>query len=210
MPRFTPPPPPAFGEDLPGDAGCQTTLDFLARRRSTSVKLMGGAGPDPATLDALLRVAMRAPDHRRLFPWRFIVIEGDARKAFGDALGAIYAKAHPDAGADAVAQEAAAPLRAPVIVVLVSSVDPQHKTPTWEQKLSAGAVGLNLLLAANAAGYAANWLTEWPAYSAEVRTLLALGAQERIAGFFYLGDPAETVKERARPEPADKIARWRP
>ncbi|MEM9169966.1 MAG: nitroreductase family protein, partial [Pseudomonadota bacterium] len=152
---------PDLGEDLPAAWPSQETLAFLARRRSTTARLLAGPGPDAEALSLMLRIAARAPDHRRVTPFRFIVYEGAARTRAGEALAAAFRTMEPGAADDRVAQERARFERAPVVVAVVSKVDPNHKTPEWEQILTAGAVCQNLLLAALASGFAAQWLTEW-------------------------------------------------
>ena len=199
---------PSFGEDLPGDQRSDAVLAFLSRRRSTSLKLMSDDGPDAQTLDQILALAMRAPDHRRVFPWRFIVFEGDQRRAFGETLAQLYAGDYPEATPEDLDKQRGRLLRSHTVVALIASIDPEHKTPVWEQELSVGAVAMNLLIAATAAGFGANWLTEWPSDHAGVAQALELGEHEAIRGFFYLGGPAETIKERARPDAAAKISRW--
>mgnify|MGYP006276020247 FL=1 len=181
---------------------------MMALRRSGGKQAMGPPGPDPAELDELLRVAARVPDHRRVEPWRFIVLEGEAREGFGARLAEIYAAANPGSSDSDIAEARALPLRAPVVVAVVSSPDPNHKTPVWEQELSAGALCQNLLLAANAAGWAGVWLTEWIAYDGQVAAELGLTTHERIAGFIYLGTPLADPPERPRPDMDARVTRW--
>ncbi len=181
---------------------------LLALRKSANKHAIAEPGPPPAEVDELLQVAMRVPDHRRLAPWRFIVFEGSARAAFGKALADIAGRRITGAEARDVIEAAGLMLRAPVVVAIVSSPDVAHRTPVWEQELSAGAVCQNLLVAANAAGWAATWLTEWPAYDPDAARALGLAANERIAGFVYIGTACELPQERLRPAPSALISRW--
>jgi nitroreductase len=181
---------------------------LLALRRSASKHHIAAPGPSPGDLDELLQIAARVPDHRRLSPWRFIVFEGDARVAFGKALAHIHDANTPDAESRDVLEAAGLLLRAPVVVAVISSPDATHKTPVWEQELSAGAVCYNLLLAANASGWAGAWLTEWIAFDADVATLLGLADTERVAGFIYLGTATLPSPERARADMTGKVTRW--
>jgi nitroreductase len=181
---------------------------LLALRRSTSVKLLGPPGPDPQTLEAILAIAARAPDHGKLFPFRFIIFEGEARARAGVILGEAFASANPQAGATELEVERGRFLRAPVVIGLVSRVIRDHKTPEWEQVLCAGAVGLNLLLAANALGFAGCWVTEWYAYDDRVRSAFGLKDGERFAGFHYFGTATEPPRERQRPVMSDLISRF--
>ena len=98
--------------------------------------------------------------------------------------------------------------RAPVVVAVVSRVVPGHKVPEWEQILSSGAVCLNLLNAATALGFAAQWLTEWPAYNDDVKQALGLETGDRIAGFVYFGTAKEKPEERFRPAVEAVVSEW--
>lgn len=201
--------PPSVGSPMLAVRPSAEARQLLALRKSANKHSIGVPGPNASELDELLGVAMRVPDHRRIAPWRFVVIEGSARKAFGQKLADIAGKRSPDAEARDVLEAAGLMLRAPVVVVVISSPELTHRTPVWEQELSAGAVCQTLLLAANAAGWAATWLTEWPAYDADVANALHLSANERIAGFIYLGTARERPQERVRPVASERISRWR-
>lgn len=204
------PPAPANSRPLAPARPSADARALLALRRSASKHHLAAPGPSPEDVDELLRVAARVPDHRRLEPWRFIVFEGEARTRFGKAIAEIYDRKTPDAEAQDILTEAARLERAPVVIAVISSPDTAHKTPVWEQELSAGAVCQNLLLAANAAGWAGVWLTEWIAFDDDVSAMMALGPDERIAGFIYLGTASLPSPERARPDMAAKISRWKP
>ena len=190
--------PPAFGDAMPVRPPCREGVDLLATRRSASALTLTEPGPTPAELDRLLALAARTPDHGKLFPWRFIVIEGAAKDALVAELEVIAA-----ARADAPKAIAGlAKMKNPPVAVAVVSRVTEGKIPEWEQVLSAGAVCMNLLLAAAATGFGANWITGWYAYDAEALALLGLQDGERIAGFVHLGAPSETPLERARPDVA--------
>lgn len=195
---------PAPGEELPACFPSEDTLRLLAHRRSTTAALLTEPGPSPEHLDDLLRLAARVPDHRQVVPFRFLVFEGKARKALGEIFAAA-ALARED-GSPGKAREL--PLRAPVVVIVVSSVNRDHKTPEWEQVMTAGAVCQNLLLAASASGYAGQWLTQWVAFDETVKERLSLADHERISGMIYLGTATEGPKERGRPEMSEIISRW--
>ena len=181
---------------------------LIALRRSTSKRGLIEPGPNQTALDELLTVAARVPDHRRLAPWRFLVFEGPARAAFNERAVEIQKQENPEATETMLADTAGYFTRAPVVVAVISSPDITHKTPVWEQELSCGAVCHNLLLTANASGWAGCWLTEWIAFSDGINTLLGLTEHERIAGFIYLGTAKENPQERLRPEISTKIERW--
>jgi nitroreductase len=175
-------------------------LRHLATRRSTSAADLASPGPSRASLQAMLTIAARVPDHKKLAPWRFIVIEGAARDRFGAVLARVCASREPEASAIRHETERARFLRAPTIVAVVSSPISHPAAPEWEQVLSAGAVCLNLLHAAAAYGFGAQWLTEWYGYDAQVAAAFGLAPHERIAGFVYIGTPRQRAAERERPD----------
>ena len=181
--------------------------DLLLSRRSGSAKAMTGPGPDAEELRTILRAAARVPDHGKLFPWRFIVFEREARARMG-ALLVECLKETETATPERAALEAGRFLRAPVVVGVVSRVRAGIPIPEWEQQLSAGAVCQTMLIAAHALGFVANWLTEWCAYHPLVQERLGLKPGERIAGFIYIGKSAVPLEERARPDMEKIVTRF--
>ena len=181
---------------------------MLALRKSANKLVLGEPGPQREELDELLGVAARVPDHRKLGPWRFVVLEGDARAAFGSELAAILsARKTPE---PQIEEARKSMLWAPVVVVVISSPVDDGRTPVWEQELSAGAVCYNLLLAANASGWAGVWLTEWAAYDKDAGVLLDLRDKERVAGFVHIGTARAATPERVRADVSERIKRWTP
>lgn len=199
---------PAFGDTLPAAHPGAGALPLLLQRRSASAADLGGPGPDARELELILRAATRVPDHGKLAPWRFILFEGAARTAFGARLAALFSADNPQAEDALLAFERARFERAPLVIAVVSRVTPGHKIPVWEQELSAGAVCFAMLLAANALGFAGQWLTEWYAYDTRVAAELGLGAGERVAGFVYIGRAARDPLERVRPDRAALVTRY--
>lgn len=186
------------------------TIDLLLSRRSVKPMTMTTPGPDAAELETLLKAGARVPDHGKLVPWRFILFRDDARAAFGEVLKARYAEIDPSANEDRLALETGRFMRAPLVIAVVSGHVPNPKAPEWEQRLSAGAVCQNILVAATALGYGANWLTEWCAFDDGIAAALGLVENERVAGFIYLGTPTLPNEDRPRPD-LNKITRdWSP
>jgi nitroreductase len=180
-------------------------LKLLTTRRSFKPIELAGPAPSAAELDTLLTVASRVPDHGKLTPWRFIVFEGDARAAAGDAIAAAFRAKYPYAKPEHVEAERERLKRAPLVVAVVSRAAPHVKIPEWEQVLSAGAAAMNLVLATHALGYGASWITEWYAYDRGVLDALGLAPHERIAGFIHIGRPPGVPEDRPRP-PLSEIA----
>ena len=184
-------------------------LDFLLMRRSVKPVAMSAPGPTPSELEQLLTAAARVPDHKKLVPWRFIVFEGEARARFGDALAtACAAEEKEPPSAMRLETERKRFLDAPLVVGVVSRVTAHPGAPEWEQILSAGAACFNLCLAANALGYASNWLSGWYAYSPGISAHLGLAGNERIAGFIYVGTARERPEDRERPALANIVTRY--
>ena len=184
-------------------------LELLLTRRSVKAGMLGEPGPGPEQLKTILTAAARVPDHKKLEPWRFIVFEGEAQAAFGEALAAACAAEEKEPPSAArLETERTRLLRAPCVVALVSRVTPNPAAPEWEQVLSCGAVGMNLCLAANALGFATCWLTEWYAYSPAVKRALRLADNERVAGFIYIGTARERQDDRERPDLSKIATRW--
>lgn len=183
---------------------------LIAQRRSTPIKMMHQTAPGPEgdILENILAAAMRVPDHRKIEPWRMIVFAGDARARFGDLIAERFKTLNPDATDVEVEEERNRLLRGPVCVTIVSSPDHNHKTPVWEQELSAGALCLNLLYAAHAAGFAGSWISEWWAFDQELDIAMGLKPGERVAGHIFLGQAISDLVERPRPTPENKVTYW--
>jgi len=184
------------------------TIELLLKRRSVVAANLKDPGPSAEQLKTLLRIAARVPDHGKLAPWRFIVFQGEARADFGRVLADITRRNLPETTEERVELEAARFMRAPVIIAVISSSELHPKIPQWEQVLSAGAVCQNLLVAASAMGYAAQWITEWYAYDDAIRAPLKLAEHEKIAGFIYIGSSDEIPEDRRRPVLDELITHW--
>lgn len=183
-------------------------IDLLATRRSVPANALAEPAPTRDELDRMLTVAARVPDHGKLAPWRFVVIEGEARAPLGRELAGIMKAVDPDAPQARIDQQANAFSQSAIVVAVVSCAAPHVKIPEWEQTLSAGAVCMNLVLAANALGYGAQWLTGWAAYEKRALEALGLKGGERLAGFIHIGKPTERLPDRPRPALDDIVTRW--
>ncbi|MBC8037589.1 MAG: nitroreductase [Rhizobiales bacterium] len=181
---------------------------LLGSRRSASPKAMGEPGPTPGQLMEILSAAVRVPDHGKLTPWRFILFEAEARAKFGDAMKARWRELHPEHGEESFNFQRGMFLRAPVVIAVISTAAPHPKIPEWEQALSAGAVCQTMLMAAAALGVGCAWNTDWMAYDAGMAKVMGLKAQEKVAGFIYLGTPTAPLEDRPRPDPMVLLTRW--
>ncbi len=187
-----------------------SALSLLQTRRSCRPRDLAAPGPNPAELRQILAIAARIPDHGKLSPWRFVHVPQSARGELQALLERAYRADNPEPGRlelDAIERFAR---QAPELIVLVSAPAESTKIPLWEQQLSCGAAGMNLLNAVHALGYAAGWVTGWATYSAEVRRAFASGAEDRIAGFIFIGTAAVELEERVRPDLDRIVIEWPP
>lgn len=178
-------------------------IEFLEHRRSIPALQLAAPGPDDAAIARLLAVAARVPDHGKLTPWRFLIIEGQAKTAFETKLADIAERRRDTAKCIAGLKKLARP---PLCIAVISQVK-EAPIPEWEQVLSAGAVCMNLLTASLVMGFGANWLTGWYAYDKEAVRLLGLVPGERVAGMVMIGTPVSKQDDRARPDLADLVTR---
>jgi len=181
-------------------------LALLAARRSTPSRLLGEPGPGPDELARILTAAVRVPDHGKLAPWRFLRIAGDSRHRLGELLVARALERDPATPEALLAKDRARFSHAPVVVAVIACPQFGHKVPEIEQLLSGGALCLSLLQAAQALGYAGQWLTGWAAYDPVILARLGLAEHERLLGFVHIGTAREPVPERERPDPLSRLS----
>ncbi len=180
----------------------QDVLAFLRTRRSVVAADIIAPGPDERQLSHIMEAAVRVPDHGKLTPWRFIILQDDAKAAYAALLRRLWLADNPSAAQDAPVPEADFAVRAPLVITVVSSPREHPKIPVQEQLLSAGAVCMALVNAALACGFAAQWRTGWPATDERVLHKLGLAAHESIAGFVFIGSrrpDAPPLTDRRRP-----------
>ena len=186
-----------------------SALTLLETRRSGRPRELVAPGPSASELDHILTVAMRTPDHGKISPWRFVIVDLGQRQQLADLLARALPECYDEPTSAHYAKALEFAHQAPVMVALISSPVQGHKIPVWEQELSCGAVAMNLLHAANALGFSGGWITGWQAYSPRV-TKAFCNEGERIAGFIFLGTPANPLEERPRPQLSDHVSRWQP
>lgn len=191
------------------DANVTAGLMFLNGRRSVPARQLEAPAPEGAVLERMLAAAVRVPDHGKRVPWRFVRIAGAAREALGEALVARALERDPDAGA-ATLEKDRNRFHAPLAIAVVARLGPDEKIPEAERFASACCVCFALLMAAQAEGFGAQWLTGWPAYDEAILRLLGLDADERIAGFIHVGTPKLEAPERERPDPLALLTDWSP
>jgi nitroreductase len=183
-------------------------LTFLKTRKSASAKAMGGPGPDPAQLQDILSIAVRVPDHGKLNPWRFVVFDGEARSGVGELFATRFAALHPDYPPESVTFQRSLFMRAPVVVAVVSTAAEHMKIPVWEQLMSSAAVCFNLVLAAQAHGFDAQWQSDWVAYDEGAKAAMQIKPDERVSGLIYIGTTLLPLEDRPRPDAKSLTTHW--
>ena len=184
-------------------------LDTLQSRHSFPASQLAEPAPNEQQLNDILHCAMTAPDHGKLCPWRFIIIRGSARNALADVFVKAAKSRDPDISEQKLERISEKPLRSPLIVVIVTTLTPDHpKAPEIEQTLSAGAAVQLMQLGATATGFGSIWLSGANAYDDDVKQALGIEAKDQITGFLYIGTPPETQPSRRRPKLADHVSEW--
>ncbi|TDR23366.1 nitroreductase family protein [Marinicella litoralis] len=184
----------------------KSVTQFMLNRRSVLIKNMVEPGPNAQELETILTIATRVPDHRKLEPWRLLVLQGDARRAFGEKLAEVKAQKEAVMGIQ-VEIEKDCFMRAPLVIVVVASPI-EHKTPEVEQILSAGAVCQNINIAAGSLGYASQWVTGWSCLDKNAQQAMGLGEKEFVAGYLYIGSCADEPLDRQRPDLDEVVMHW--
>lgn len=182
--------------------------DYLLTRRSVTAPFLAEPGPDADTLNEMLTIASRVPDHGKLAPWRFVIIAGEARARAGEKLAGIIKSREPDADEARLETERNQFLPAPLTVGVLSTAAPHVKIPEFEQLLAAGNAAFNLIHAANAHGFGAHWVTRWYTFDAEAAAMLGAKEGERFVGFIHIGTPTTRLEDRDRPDVAAKTTYW--
>jgi nitroreductase len=184
-------------------------LQLLETRRSGKPRELAGPGPNAAEMERILTIAARVPDHGKLTPWRFVLVGDDQREALAQLLSRALSEEDAAATAAHHAAEEEFARFAGQLVILISAPVEIHKIPVWEQQLSCGTVGMNLLTAAHALGFVAGWVTGWRAYSPTVNAAFCAPG-ERIAGFVFIGHAGRELEDRPRPALGTVARTWQP
>ena len=183
-------------------------LDLLTSRRSVLAAQLVEPGPGEDELERMLAIAVRVPDHGRITPWRLQVLGKRAQAELGEIFVDEFARMNPDAGPERLQLERIRPRRSPVLVLVSSRIVPDREgVPPVEQMLSCGNVCFNLLHAATALGYGAQWVTNWPAYNDRIKGILGIPDGDHLIGFIHIGTPRNTPMERQRPVLGDVVSR---
>ncbi len=188
------------------------TVNLLLTRRSVLAKDLGEPGPNDQQLQTILRAGLRIPDHGRAEPWRIQVLDASAQLELGEFSATLFRSENPKAKDVLIEFERERPQRSPVLLIVSFHPNKQKlaKIPEVEQLLSTGAVCQNILVATQALGYNAQWVTDWPAYHPEIRRFLGHDEETQIVGFIHIGTAAKPPKERPRPDLDSIVSEWKP
>lgn len=183
-----------------------TPMDMLLSRASTD--RLKEPAPSPAQLTEILATAMRAPDHGRLQPWRYVVIEGEDRPQLAERIVASMARVEPDAPAAKIEKRRSRFATMPMIIALGMHLHPEHKIPLWEQEMCVAAGTMNILNALHATGFGGVWVSGALVDDPVLATELGLAAPAKLAGFLFVGTPEGVPHTPKRADPALFTARW--
>ena len=187
----------------------QPIIEALMRRQSTKATTLVEPAPDDAALAPVFAAAVRAPDHGAIRPYRFRIIRGAARNELGRVFAEGLKRRKPDATAEDMEALAAKPLRSPLIIAVMAKIMPNHpKVPPIEQVITAGMAAQNMLLALEALGYGAVFLSGAPTSDPHVKHAFGLDEQDALLGFIYIGTPSEERREKKRPDASAFVATW--
>ncbi len=185
-------------------------ITFLQQRYSTAAKHLVEPAPNSAELEQILQAAVAAPDHGGLHPWQFLIIEGETRQKLGGLMAHCYQQRHPQASNDQVERQRAKPLRSPLIITVVAKIQENPSVDKLEQILSAGAACQQILLAAQALGYGAIWLSGESIFDWNINDGLGLSFDDQIVGFLYLGTEKQPIEQPKRPSASHFSQIWNP
>jgi nitroreductase len=183
-------------------------IETIIGRRTVPQMKMSGPGPDEAALRTILEAGLAAPDHGKLRPWRIHVVRGEARERLGELFVRGLLADDPSASAAEIEKQRTAPLRAPVILIVVARLDPAAKIPVVEQTASAACAAYGMLLAAHALGFAGKWSTGKNAYQETIRRGLGVGPDDQVMGFLYVGSYGMEQAASPRPKLAEIVREW--
>jgi len=183
-------------------------IDLLLHRYSTPAKHQDEPAPHGEHLDLILQAAMSAPDHGNMQPWRFLLVRGAALARLGDLFAESFKRRNPNASAELIERERSKPTRSPLLILLISTPQPNPKVPEWEQMMSLGAAAEHMQLMAQALGYGSVWLSGERCQDRWLLEQLGLSASEKLYGYLAMGTPSEDCTGKARKNPWELTQDW--
>lgn len=184
-------------------------LSFLYQQISIPAKELIEPAPSDDELKDILSAAMSVPDHGGLTPYRFLIIEGDARLELSKVFEQATRQRNPDVDDAVVLKQKNKPLRSPLIIIVVSQITDNPKIPKIEQILSAGCAAQHIQLACSSLGYGSIWLTGDNCYDMSVYEALGLDVDEQLIGFIYVGTPENDSSHKNRKSAEPITDHWK-
>ncbi|MBT5662341.1 MAG: nitroreductase [Alphaproteobacteria bacterium] len=182
------------------------TIETLLTRKSSP--RLSEPSPSKDELEIIFQTALRAPDHASLKPWKFIKVSGEGRKKLADASLSALKKIDAKKASENEEKILNAPFRAPLIIIVVSSVKDHHIVPEIEQILSAGAAAQNMLIAAHSMGYSGIWRTGLISFNKEVSKSFNLNDNDIVIGYLYIGTPEKEMTLPLKSNTNDFVINW--
>ena len=186
-----------------------TELSFITQHFSVPAKNLIEPAPSPDQLELILQAAMSAPDHGHIQPFRFLIIEGDARMELASVFETATRNRNPNVDEATVTKQKEKPLRSPMIIVVIACIQDIAKIPDIEQILCAGAAAQHIQLACSSMGFGSIWLTGDNNYDILVHQALGLDIKERIIGFLYVGTPDGSLAPKTRHSASEITQYWK-
>jgi nitroreductase len=183
----------------------QSAIELLMSRQSRWP--LTEPAPSAAELNQVIDLALRAPDHGQLQPWRFVLVRGDARQALGEVFVQAAKARDPQGDAERFRHKAMA---APLLIAMGAHLRPGHKVPQSEQLLAVGAAAMNMLNGLHLLGYGGFWATGLNSHDERVKKALGFAATDELIGFLYVGTPKEAAQPVERPARHRFVREWAP
>jgi nitroreductase len=165
-------------------------------------------GPDDGELSVIFDVALRAPDHGRLRPWRFVLVRDAARETLGQVLVDAASAREPNEPPETYEHRRQRATAAPVVIAIGAAIASESHIPEVEQLLSVGAATMNMLNAIHALGYGGFWATGPDAYDSTLQQALGFDEADRLLGFLFIGTPASPSRRISRPDRSAHVREW--
>lgn len=183
-----------------------TPMDMLLSRASTDH--LKAPAPSEAQMAEVLAAAMRAPDHGKLRPWRYVIVKDDARRLLAEGIVASMVRLDPEVPEFKKEKRFNRFSTIPMTLVLGMHLQPEHKIPLWEQEMTVAAGAMNILNALHALGFGAVWVSGDVVNDPVLAEELGFPAPHKLAGFLFIGTPDAPLPTPKRPDPAQFTATW--
>ena len=177
-----------------------SALTLIHSRQSTSSRFLADPGPDRAQIETILDAAGAAPDHRRLTPWRMVIVPVDKRHLLAEAFAEALGERDRQATGAQLTEARDKAYRGPLLVAVIGRLGPAlGNVHPQERLISAGCAIQNMLLAAHAMGFGAGLLTGRSIYSKRLKQFFQLTDGEQLLCFVAVGTVVRGKPATSRP-----------